>query len=345
MKKRILAVFAALCMVLGGVNVMADETKDVSIFINGEELITDTAPIIVDGRTLVPIRAIAEGLWCDVSWDQDTQGVTIFDQTHIYNLWIGKDAAFKNNGVSITGHYIMDVMPQIVNDRTLVPIRCISELMGAEVNWNEAERKVEINYHLPEVATPDGLCEELLAYTQAMTEYYEVYRDFVTDKNYTVDAVIELENGGQIGLELYYGIAPYSVMNFVSLAENGAFDGKIFHRVIEDFMIQGGAIEPSGQVYESEPIEGEFIANGFFNLISHKRGVISMARTNEYNSGANQFFIMHADGEYLDGQYAAFGCVTSGMEYVDAIATVETDENDMPLENQIIKTVKIITEV
>lgn len=345
MKKKVLAGLASLCMMLGGVNVMADEAKNVSIFINGNELLTDTAPIIVDGRTLVPVRAIAEGLWCDVSWDQQTQCVSIFDQSYMYNLWIGKDTAFKNNGVALEGHYIMDVMPQIVNDRTLIPIRCISELMGAEVNWNEADRRVEINYQLPEVKIPDGSCEEFLVYTQAMTAYYEVYRDFVTDKNYTVDAIIELENGGQIGLELYYGIAPNSVINFVSLAQNGAFDGKIFHRVIKDFMIQGGAIDPSGQAYESEPIDGEFVANGYFNLLSHKRGVISMARTNEYNSGSNQFFIMHADSQHLDGQYAAFGCVTSGMEYVDAIATVETDESDIPLENQVIKTVKIITQI
>lgn len=345
MKKRIMAVFLTVCMALGGVSVMADETKDVSIFINGNELIVDVAPIIVDGRTLVPVRAIAEGLLCDISWDEGTQCVSILDKNYFYNLWIGKDMAFKVNGVALEDHYIMDVMPQIVNGRTLVPIRCISELMGAEVNWNGAERKVEISYQLPSEAMPDGACEELLVYTQAMTEYYEVYRDFVTDKNYTIDAVIELENGGQIELELYYGIAPASVRNFIVLAQNNAFDGKIFHRVIRDFMIQGGAVDTDMQFYESDPIEGEFIANGYFNLISHKRGVISMARTNDPDSGSNQFFIMHADNQFLDGQYAAFGCVTSGMEYVDAVATVETDEDDVPLENQVIKTVKIITEV
>ena len=151
-----------------------------------------------------------------------------------------------------------------------------------------------------------------------------------------------MENGGAIELELYPHIAPITVENFVSLAGSGFYDGLIFHRVISGFMIQGGDPLGNGMGGSDKNIKGEFAANGVANSLSHKRGVISMARSQNFNSASSQFFIMHADGEFLDGQYAAFGKVTSGIETVDAIAEVPTDRNDRPYEEQKIKAIKII---
>ena len=136
--------------------------------------------------------------------------------------------------------------------------------------------------------------------------------------------VIEMEHGGIIELELYPEAAPKTVANFLKLVGEGFYDGLIFHRVIPGFMIQGGDPEGTGMGGSKNPIVGEFKANGFNNPIKHTRGVISMARTNDPNSASSQFFIMHADYPYLDGKYAAFGKVVSGMEIVDEIANVPT---------------------
>lgn len=162
----------------------------------------------------------------------------------------------------------------------------------------------------------------------------------MSEKN--IKAKITMENGGAIELELYPHIAPITVENFVSLAGSGFYDGLIFHRVISGFMIQGGDPLGNGMGGSDKNIKGEFAANGVANSLSHKRGVISMARSQNFNSASSQFFIMHADGEFLDGQYAAFGKVTSGIETVDAIAEVPTDRNDRPYEEQRIKTIEII---
>jgi len=152
---------------------------------------------------------------------------------------------------------------------------------------------------------------------------------------------IEMENGGIITLELDASAAPKTVANFEKLVKEGFYDGLIFHRVIAGFMIQGGDPLGSGMGGADECIKGEFAANGHKNPISHKRGVISMARAQDFNSASSQFFIMHADGEFLDGQYAAFGRVTSGMEVVDQIASVKTNLLDKPLVDQKIKTITI----
>lgn len=162
----------------------------------------------------------------------------------------------------------------------------------------------------------------------------------MSEKN--IKAKITMENGGAIELELYPDIAPITVENFVSLAGSGFYDGLIFHRVISGFMIQGGDPLGNGMGGSDKNIKGEFAANGVANSLSHKRGVISMARSQNFNSASSQFFIMHADGEFLDGQYAAFGKVTSGIETVDAIAEVPTDRNDRPYEEQKIKAIEII---
>ena len=154
---------------------------------------------------------------------------------------------------------------------------------------------------------------------------------------------IEMENGGKIVAELYPETAPQSVRNFVNLANKGYYNGLIFHRVISGFMIQGGCPQGTGTGGPGYCIKGEFKLNGVANNISHKRGVLSMARAQSPNSGGSQFFIMHEDGEFLDGQYAAFGAVTEGMDVVDTIAAVRTNAQDRPLEEQKIKSITVET--
>ena len=153
---------------------------------------------------------------------------------------------------------------------------------------------------------------------------------------------IEMENGGIIDIELYEDKAPITVANFKKLVSEGFYDGLIFHRVIAGFMIQGGDPLGTGFGGASEKIKGEFRANGVNNDISHVRGVISMARSQMPNSASSQFFIMHADGKFLDGQYAAFGMVVSGMEVVDEIAGVKTDMRDKPIIDMRMKRVYLI---
>ena len=155
---------------------------------------------------------------------------------------------------------------------------------------------------------------------------------------------IEMENGGIIKLELYPDLAPESARNFISLANKGFYDGLIFHRVISGFMIQGGCPQGTGMGGPGYCIKGEFKLNGVKNNLSHKRGVLSMARAQSPNSAGSQFFIMHADGEFLDGQYAAFGKVTSGMDVVDEIAATETNSQDRPLSEQKIKSITVDTQ-
>ena len=152
---------------------------------------------------------------------------------------------------------------------------------------------------------------------------------------------IEMENGKKIKLELYPEVAPITVANFEKLVKSGFYDGLIFHRVIEGFMIQGGDPEGTGMGGSSERIKGEFAANGVKNDLKHTRGVISMARSQNPNSASSQFFIMHKDAPHLDGQYAAFGKVVEGIEAVDEIAATKTDFRDRPLKEQKMKKVTI----
>ena len=154
---------------------------------------------------------------------------------------------------------------------------------------------------------------------------------------------IEMENGGKIVAELYPETAPQSVRNFISLANKGFYNGLIFHRVISGFMIQGGCPQGTGMGGPGYCIKGEIQLNGVKNPLSHKRGVLSMARAQAPNSGGSQFFIMHEDGDFLDGQYAAFGKVTEGMDVVDAIAAVKTNSQDRPLTEQKMKSVTVET--
>lgn len=155
------------------------------------------------------------------------------------------------------------------------------------------------------------------------------------------DIIITMKNGDVMKAELYPETAPITVANFIELINNKFFDGLIFHRVIKDFMIQGGGFDENGKHKEAKAIKGEFTRNGFTNNLKHTRGVLSMARTSFPNSASSQFFIMHKDSPHLDGQYAAFGKITDGIEIVDKIAEVATDFQDCPLEAQVIESIRL----
>ena len=154
---------------------------------------------------------------------------------------------------------------------------------------------------------------------------------------------IKLNDGGVIKAELYPEIAPNTVNNFISLIKRGYYNGICFHRVIPGFMIQGGCPLGTGTGGPGYSIKGEFTSNGFKNDLKHSRGVLSMARTMMPNSAGSQFFIMHEDSPHLDGQYASFGKVIEGIEFVDKIAETKTDWHDRPYEDQIMKEVTVET--
>ena len=157
-------------------------------------------------------------------------------------------------------------------------------------------------------------------------------------------ATIVVKDYGTITVELEPEMAPNTVNNFITLANDGFYDGLIFHRVIKDFMIQGGDPQGTGVGGPGYSIVGEFADNGYTqNTLSHEKGVISMARTMDPNTAGSQFFITSGDSTFLDGQYAAFGKVTSGIDVVDAIQNVQTDDNDKPTQDVVIESIKVET--
>jgi peptidyl-prolyl cis-trans isomerase B (cyclophilin B) len=153
----------------------------------------------------------------------------------------------------------------------------------------------------------------------------------------------EMENGDIMKAELYPEVAPNTVNNFISLVSSGFYDGVIFHRVIQGFMLQGGDPDGTGMGGPGYGIKGEFSQNGVKNDLIHSAGVLSMARSMMPNSAGSQFFIMHKDAPHLDGAYAAFGKITEGMDIVDKIAGVRTDRSDRPMDEQKIKSVTVET--
>ncbi len=154
---------------------------------------------------------------------------------------------------------------------------------------------------------------------------------------------ITMENGDVMKAELYPETAPLSVNNFISLIKKGFYDGLIFHRVIKGFMIQGGCPDGTGMGGPGYSIKGEFSRNGVENNLKHTEGVLSMARAMHPDSAGSQFFIMHKNSPHLDGQYAAFGKITEGMDVVNKIAETPTDYSDRPVEEQKIKTITVET--
>ena len=166
------------------------------------------------------------------------------------------------------------------------------------------------------------------------------YQDLLNEKNPHVRMTIQAL--GAIELELFPEVAPITVENFIRLVKDGFYDGLTFHRVISGFMIQGGDPLGNGRGGSKDKIKGEFIKNGVDNPLEHSRGVISMARSQFPDSASSQFFIMHKAAPHLDGSYAAFGAVISGIEVVDQVAKVETDYMDKPLHKIIIEKVEVI---
>lgn len=200
-------------------------------------------------------------------------------------------------------------MKKIISLLTLLALLCLTACSGA--------------------GTPDGVFTDRAEPTDTVTNFVQ----------------IELENGGIIQIELYPDVAPQTVANFQKLVSEHFYDGIIFHRVIPGFMVQGGDPEGTGFGGSDETIFGEFAVNGFKNDLSHKRGVVSMARKSvPYDSASSQFFIMHQDtyASSLDGEYAAFGRVIAGMETVDWIAAQATDGSDKPLEDIVMKEIRFI---
>ena len=154
---------------------------------------------------------------------------------------------------------------------------------------------------------------------------------------------IKLKNEEVIKIELYPEVAPNTVKNFISLVKKGFYNGKIFHRVIPGFMIQGGCPDGTGMGGPGYSIRGEFTHNGFNNDLKHSKGVISMARSMQRDSAGSQFFILVANSPHLDGQYASFGKVIEGMEFAEKIVSVSTDRSDRPFEDQVMKEVTVDT--
>lgn len=186
--------------------------------------------------------------------------------------------------------------------------------------------------------------EEKVVKEEILEGIVDGYKFTVTDE--VTDRVrIQMNNGDIMLIVLSNKDTPITIANFKKYVSEGFYDGLIFHRVIEDFMIQGG--DPTGTGYGDDSLEnikGEFKNNGVENNLSHTRGVVSMARGGyDMNSASSQFFIVHKDSTYLDGDYAAFGKVFAGFDTLDKIATVETDSNDRPKKEQKIKSIKFIT--
>ncbi len=167
---------------------------------------------------------------------------------------------------------------------------------------------------------------------------FKNYKEYLNDNNPRVS--IDMGEYGVMEVELFPEVAPITVENFLKLVDKKFYDGIIFHRIIEGFMIQGGDPKGIGIGGSDETIKGEFISNGVNNLLKHTRGVISMARTNMPNSASSQFFIMHKDAPHLDGGYAAFGVVISGIETVDKIVKVDIDHRNKPINDVKIKSIR-----
>lgn len=174
-------------------------------------------------------------------------------------------------------------------------------------------------------------------------EATKINTEYAKDVKENPVVTITMANNKKIVMELYPKIAPNTVANFISLVKAGKYDGLTFHRVIPEFMIQGGDPEGNGQGGPGYTIDGEFSENDFDNTLKHERGIVSMARASDPNSAGSQFFIMVADNAQLDGKYAAFGKVIKGMDTVDAIVNVSTDANDKPTTDEVMKKVTVDT--
>jgi peptidyl-prolyl cis-trans isomerase B (cyclophilin B) len=255
-------------------------------------------------RTAVPFRAVLEAFGATVSWVQETQTAVAKKGDMTVEIPIGKAYILKN-GLKIE----IDTKARVIDGRTYLPIRAVLKAFGAYVNWNPFEKRVEVYSNI----------EKLPIVT------------------------IEMETGQKMVLMLSPKSAPNTVNNFIDLVESGFYDGLTFHRVIQDFMIQGGCPLGTGTGGPGYSIPGEFTANQFVNTLKHTVGVISMARSAAMDSGGSQFFIMHTSAPYLDGQYAAFGRIVEGLESVDLLARSKTNIKDQPVSPLIMMKVTVET--
>jgi len=294
MRRTICALLVAVLLISIGTTAIgagSSSAGQITVFLDGRKLDFEVPPQLINGRTMVPMRGVFSELGAAVEWDGATQTVTAKKGDTVIALQIGSTEPTINGQVRP-----IDQPGIVIAGRTLVPLRFVAEAFNIIVDWNPATNTVTIG---EQISPPPQNNNQTPG---------------------TIQATITMEDGGIIELELYPDVAPQSVRNFVYLARQGFYDGLRFHRIISGFMIQGGCPNGSGTGNPGYSIHGEFKQNGFENDIKHVRGVLSMARAAAPNSAGSQFFIVHANSPNLDGQYAAFGRVVSGMDVVDRIA-------------------------
>lgn len=315
MKKILCAAVSVMVMAASAATVMAG-SEGITVIVDGTTISFDAEPEIINDRTVVPMRAIFEALGAEVEWNEGNRTITSTKGDTTIRMQI------HNTSMSVNRKEVtLDQVPVIRNDRTLVPVRAIAESLDCDVSWYGDSKTVLIMGNA---------------------------------KGSVVNAKIKVKDYGEISLALFENTAPVTVENFKNLVNSGFYGNLIFHRVINNFMIQGGGYDLSFTEKEAPMIKGEFGSNGVNNGLKHTRGVISMARQGQdhddvvaKDSASSQFFIMHKDSPYLDGEYASFGIVTEGMDIVDAIASVKTGiiENlgmsDIPMTPIIIESVSI----
>ena len=324
---------------------------EIKVTVNGEQVISDVAaktfPVYneegeyIGDRVMLPLRVVAEKLNADVYWDGETSGIVLYSKNRLCVMWLDMDTAFCLNGLSLEKAYEMDIPPTAVESRTLVPVRAVGEILGADVKWVQETNSVEITADLGEWEDNAGIAEQCNVYQQVLKLGYDEYKGYGNGTIEKVTGKFILNTDEEIKFELYPTLAPETCANFVKLANEKFYDNTIFHRVIEGFVAQGGGFDAEDKEKMSDMVVGEFIMNGFLNLIPHRRGAISLARPEDYNGGSSQFFIVQKDAPHLDGNYAAFGYVTEGIEVVDKICATETDGNDKPVMPVVVKQVII----
>lgn len=356
MLKKTLVLLGIFLLLVTGVAFAED---NITVMVNGEPLVFDVPPQelpvydengdYVGDRVMVPLRAVGEALNCDVHWIEENQGILLYRKDTLTSLWVGKQDGFRMDGFGVSKHAFMDVPPTVIDDRTLVPVRAVSELLDGRVDWIEETNTVTIDCDLGEWEENEGVAPQCEAYNHLLYMQYDMYTAYFNQTIPTVTGRLILEDDKKIEFNIYPDIAPETAARFILCAVNGFYDDTVFHRVIDGFVAQGGGFTLEGKKKELkekdpseyDPLPGEFLANNFVNLFGHKRGVLSFARTNDVNGGGTQFFICHQDAPHLDGYYASFGEITEGMEIVDEICKSETDENDTPVKPIIVKSVEI----
>lgn len=317
----VLTVIAAVCFMTAAAVFAAGDSaaKNIRLWIgnsnmevNGTAMKVDASdpsvsPVVLNGRTLVPIRAVIEGLGGTVGFEAPQNSIRLALNGNNLTLQLG-----SNQGVLNGKPVVLETPPVVKNGRTLLPLRFVGESLGASVQWDPGTQGITLSSS--PAAAPGNASK--------------APKPVVT---------ITMESGELVKVELEPAAAPNTVNNFIALVQKGYYDGLTFHRIISGFMIQGGDPTVTGAGGPGYGIKGEFTANGVANPLSHTAGVISMARASAPDSAGSQFFIVHKDSTFLDGQYAAFGKVISGMDVVDRIAEVKTDERDKPLTPVVIR--------